>query len=196
MKQSRDCKTAIHKDVLTVNSSMCPEFVCIMDGVLGVRTNPHYRQLAVKPVCVILSRSQACSIDAQNLTPSSHSCPSWVFTWEGHPASCQVSLHSLQVHQCPRYCYPSPREQQGRQRTPTLLDIPVSPPLAPGPPPTEREKTVHLEVDLQQCLNSSILWTLQNNVLFFRSPNHSPLRHCLCQDSCKGISSLWTAQQH
>lgn len=140
MKQSRDCKTAIHKDVLTVNSSMCPEFVCIMDGVLGARTNPHYRQLAVKPVCVILSRSQACSIDAKNLTPSSHSCPSWLFTWEGHPASCQVGLHSLQVHQCPGYCYPSPREQRGRQWTPTLLDIPVSPPLAPGPPPLKEKR--------------------------------------------------------
>ena len=39
MKQPPDCKTAIHKSVLTMNSSMCPEFICIMDG------RPHKAQL-------------------------------------------------------------------------------------------------------------------------------------------------------
>lgn len=83
MKQSQDCKTAIHRNVLTMNSSMCPEFVCIMDGV---STKPSNRQLGVKPICVIPFWSQAYSIYAQNLTPSIHSCASWVSIWKGHAA--------------------------------------------------------------------------------------------------------------
>lgn len=138
MKQSQDRKTAIHKNVLMMNSSMCPEFVWFMDGV---PTKLNYRPLAVKPMCAIPSWSQVCSIYAQNLTPSIHSCPSWVSTWGGHTVPPPwAGLHYPQVHKCFRCCRPSPK-QRGRQWAPTLLDIPIPPPLAPGPLPTRREMT-------------------------------------------------------